>query len=98
MKFVTWNLPIKAVPNRPLKGSTWILTPANLSSLWVTATLMWIGGLGGLIVGLLLSTGLYGAKLAGFGVGHTGTGVILGLIPFIVVFLASALAFPSKGE
>ncbi|GAF26415.1 galactokinase [Moorella thermoacetica Y72] len=45
-----------------------------------------------------MSTGLYGAKLAGFGVGHTGTGVILGLIPFIVVFLASALAFPSKGE
>lgn len=78
-----------------------VMDPEDISTVkspTLGLALMWIGGLGGLIVGLLLSTGLYGAKLAGFGAGHTGTGVVLGLIPFIVIFLASALAFPSKGD
>lgn len=78
---------------------TEVMDPEDISTVKSPAlglALMWIGGLGGLIVGLLISTGIYGAKLAGFGVGRTGPAVILGVLPFVILFLASALAFPSK--
>lgn len=50
-----------------------------------------LGGFGGLIMGLLLSTGLYGAYLFSFGIGSTGGGVILGVLPFIILFLIGCL-------
>lgn len=50
-----------------------------------------VGGFGGLITGLLLSTGLYDASLFSFGIGSTGGGVILGVLPFIILFLIGCL-------
>jgi energy-coupling factor transport system substrate-specific component len=48
--------------------------------------LTWIGGLGGLIVGLYASTSLYGAGIgAAFGRGSIGPVVIFGLVPFVAL-------------
>ncbi len=48
--------------------------------------LTWIGGLGGLLVGLWASVNLYGSGLgAAFGRGSIGPVVIFGLIPFVVL-------------
>ena len=49
---------------------------------------MWIGGLGGLIIGLALSTGLYKEAFFTFGQGSTSFTVVLLVLPFILVFLA----------
>ncbi len=51
--------------------------------------LTWIGGLGGLIVGLWASTSLYGAGIgAAFGRGSIGPAVIFGLVPFVALIYA----------
>lgn len=55
------------------------------------AGLVWIGGLGGLIAGLLCSTGFYGAVLFKFGMGSVGPGVILAVSPFLLIFLLGCL-------
>ncbi len=55
------------------------------------AALMWIGGLGGLLAGLALSMGLGGGELFRFGVGSASTGVVAGVIPFLVAYLAGCL-------
>lgn len=53
----------------------------------IANALIVIGSLGALIAGLAISTGFYGAEFAKFGVGATGSGVILGVLPFIIVML-----------
>ncbi len=50
---------------------------------WLGVALMWVGGLGGLIAGELLSTGLYA--------GTTGIGVVAGMLPFLLLFLLGAV-------
>ncbi len=50
---------------------------------WLGVSLMWVGGLGGLVAGEALSTGLYA--------GTTGTGVVAGMLPFLLLFLIGAL-------
>lgn len=55
------------------------------------ALLMWIGGMGGLIVGLLLSTGIYGAVPFAFGMGKAGGAVVMGVLPFLVLFFVGCL-------
>ncbi len=51
---------------------------------FVGAALMVIGAVGGLVIGLGISTGLYGQRLFGFGVGAKGgVGVWLGVLPFL---------------
>jgi len=50
---------------------------------WVGASLMWVGGMGALVGGTLLSAGLYA--------GGTGTGVVAGTAPFLLLFLLGAL-------
>ena len=57
----------------------------------VGQTLTWAGAFGGLVVGLLISTGAYGAKLAGFGAGSYGVGVQIGLVPFIIALVVGCL-------
>jgi energy-coupling factor transport system substrate-specific component len=57
----------------------------------IGALLMWVGGLGALILGIGLSTGLYGAHLFTFGMGKAGGGVVFGVLPFLVVFLIGCL-------
>ena len=52
---------------------------------------MWIGGLGGLVIGLIASTGIYGAILFKFGAGTVGSGVVLAVLPFLVLFLIGCL-------
>ena len=52
------------------------------------ALLIGLGALGALVSGLALSTGLYGAPLLAFGGGTVGTGVVWGVLPFLLLFLA----------
>ena len=69
---------------------TEILSPDEISRArypWLGALLMWIGGLGGLVTGILLSTGLYASLPFHFGAGTTGYAVALGVLPFLLVFL-----------
>jgi len=55
------------------------------------ALFMWGGGLGGLIAGLALSTGLYGAVPFTFGAGTVGGAVVLGVLPFLAFFFLGCL-------
>lgn len=57
----------------------------------VSQALLWVGGMGGLIAGLLISTNAYGARMAAFGAGATGQGVIWGVLPFIIALLLGAI-------
>jgi len=49
--------------------------------------LMWIGGLGGLVTGLSISTGIYGSSLLLTTTGTVGSMVIYSVIPFLLLFL-----------
>ena len=51
-------------------------------------TLIWIGGIGGLVSGILISTGIYGASLLGTAGGTVGHMVTLAVTPFLIVLLA----------
>ena len=52
----------------------------------IGAILMIVGAIGGLIVGLGISTGLYGQQLFQFGAGTTAqVGVWLGVLPFLIL-------------
>jgi energy-coupling factor transport system substrate-specific component len=65
---------------------TEILEPDEISRAarpWIGATLMWIGGLGGFVVGVSIATGLYS--------GTTGVGVVAGVFPFLVLFILGCL-------
>lgn len=54
---------------------------------FIGAILVWSGGLFGLILGILLSVNIYQAVPFQFGVGTFGTTVVLGVLPFIIIFL-----------
>jgi energy-coupling factor transport system substrate-specific component len=63
------------------------------------AALMIIGSLGGLIVGLGISTGLYGQQLFQFGAGATkGVGVWLGVLPFLVLIGISSFMLSGREQ
>ena len=55
------------------------------------ALCIWIGALGGLIIGFLLSTGLYHGQLFQFAKGTAGSGVVLGVLPFLILFFIGCL-------
>jgi energy-coupling factor transport system substrate-specific component len=57
----------------------------------IGALCIWIGALGGLIVGFLLSTGLYQGQLFQFAKGTTGSGVVLGALPFLLLFFLGCI-------
>jgi energy-coupling factor transport system substrate-specific component len=63
--------------------------------------LMWIGGLGGLIVGLALGLGLYeqGLAAAGFATGGAGTvGIGIGLIPFLILIIVASFMLGGREQ
>jgi len=69
---------------------TEIMDPAEISRAsrpWVGGVLMWIGGIGALVVGVGISTGLYAALPFQFGTGTTGMGVVAGVLLFLVLFV-----------
>jgi energy-coupling factor transport system substrate-specific component len=73
---------------------TEILDPAELAPParpWVGALLMWIGGIGALVTGILISTGLYASLPFQFGTGSTGLGVALGVLPSLILFVIGCL-------
>jgi energy-coupling factor transport system substrate-specific component len=55
------------------------------------ALCIWTGALGGLIIGFLLSTGLYHGHLFQFAKGTAGSGVVLGVLPFLILFFIGCL-------
>ena len=54
---------------------------------WLGALLMWAGGVGALLAGILLSTGVYASLPFHVGAGTTGYGVALGVLPFLLLFI-----------
>jgi energy-coupling factor transport system substrate-specific component len=63
--------------------------------------LMWIGGLGALIVGLALGLGLYeqGLAAAGFTAGGAGTvGIGIGLIPFLILIIVASFMLGGREQ
>ena len=63
--------------------------------------LMWIGGLGGLIVGLALGLGLYeqGLAAAGFATGGAGAvGIGIGLIPFLILIIVASFMLGGREQ
>ncbi len=58
---------------------------------WVGALLMWIGGIGAILSGILISTGLYASLPFQFGTGSTGLGVALGVLPSLILFVIGCL-------
>jgi energy-coupling factor transport system substrate-specific component len=73
---------------------TEIMEPDEISHTarpWVGAALMWIGGMGALIVGVVISTGFHAALPFEFGTGTTGVGVVAGVLPFLLLFVLGCL-------
>jgi energy-coupling factor transport system substrate-specific component len=63
-----------------------IMEPGEISRArrpWIGAILMWIGGVGGLVVGVSIAARLYG--------GATGIGVVAGVFPFLVLLVLGCL-------
>jgi len=63
--------------------------------------LMWVGGLGGLIVGLALGLGLYeqGLAAAGFATGGAGgVGIGIGLIPFLILIIVASFMLGGREQ
>jgi energy-coupling factor transport system substrate-specific component len=63
--------------------------------------LMWVGGLGGLIVGLALGLGLYeqGFAAAGFATGGQGAlGIGLGLVPFLILIIVASFMLGGREQ
>jgi energy-coupling factor transport system substrate-specific component len=58
---------------------------------WMGVLLMWIGGIGALVVGVAVSTGLYASLPFQFGTGSTGFGTVLAILPLLVVFVIGCL-------
>ena len=57
----------------------------------IGAALMWIGGMGAVVVGLAISTGLHAALPFTFGTGTTGIGVVAAVFPFLLLFVLGCL-------
>jgi len=65
----------------------------------VGALLMAVGAIGGLIVGLGISTGLYGQQLFQFGVGDTAqVGVWLGVLPFLALIVIASFMLSGQEQ
>ncbi len=63
--------------------------------------LMWIGGLGGLIVGLIIGLGLYeqGLAAAGFAAGgQGGLAIGIGLIPFLILIVVASFMLGGREQ
>ena len=58
---------------------------------WMGVLLMWIGGVGALVVGVLVSTGLYASLPFQFGTGATGVATVAAVLPFLIVFVIGCL-------
>lgn len=58
---------------------------------WMGALLMWIGGIGALVVGVLVSTGLYASLPFQFGTGTTGLATVAAVLPPLIVFVIGCL-------
>jgi energy-coupling factor transport system substrate-specific component len=58
---------------------------------WIGALLMWIGGVGALVVGVLVSTGLYASLPFQFGTGTTGVATVAAILPLLIVFVIGCL-------
>jgi energy-coupling factor transport system substrate-specific component len=73
---------------------TEIMEPGDISHAahpWIGAALMWIGAVGGLVVGVAISTGAHAALPFHFGTGTTGLGVVAGVLPFLVLLVLGCL-------
>jgi energy-coupling factor transport system substrate-specific component len=71
-----------------------IMEPAEISRAaqpWMGVVLMWIGGIGALVVGVLVSTGLYASLPFHFGTGSTGLGTVAAVLPLLIVFVIGCL-------
>jgi energy-coupling factor transport system substrate-specific component len=87
-------------------GLLWteIMRPDEVSAGWFQTlgnVLMWIGGIGGLVVGLVLGLGLYqqGLAAAGFASGGQGQlGIGLGLIPFLILILVASFMLGGREQ
>lgn len=65
----------------------------------VGAILAIIGALGGLVIGVGISTGLYGQALFQFGAGAKGqVGVWLGVLPFLVLLLLGSIMMSGREQ
>jgi energy-coupling factor transport system substrate-specific component len=63
--------------------------------------LMWVGGIGALVVGLVLGLGLYeqGLAAAGFATGGAGgVGIGLGLIPFLILIVVASFMLGGREQ
>jgi energy-coupling factor transport system substrate-specific component len=63
--------------------------------------LMWVGGLGGLIVGLIIGLGLYEQGLAAAGFvagGQGGLGIGLGLVPFLILIVVASFMLGGREQ
>jgi energy-coupling factor transport system substrate-specific component len=61
--------------------------------------LMIVGALGGLILGVLISTGVYGQAIGQFGAGTTGqVGVWLGVAPFLLMILVASVLLSGREQ
>ena len=73
---------------------TEIMEPDEISRAaqpWMGVVLMWIGGIGALVVGVLVSTGLYASLPFRFGTGSTGLGTVAAVLPLLIVFVIGCL-------
>jgi len=65
----------------------------------IGALLMIVGAIGGLVVGLGISTGLYGQQLFQFGVGDTAqVGVWLGVLPFLALIVIASFMLSGQEQ
>lgn len=65
----------------------------------IGSILMIVGALGGLIVGLGISTGLYGQQLFAFGEGSSGqVGVWLGVLPFLILIVVASFMLSGREQ
>ena len=65
----------------------------------IGAILMTVGALGGLIVGLGISTGLYGQQLFQFGAGEAAkVGVWLSVLPFLLMIIAASFMLSGREQ
>jgi energy-coupling factor transport system substrate-specific component len=62
--------------------------------------LVWVGGIGALVVGLVLGLGLYdqGLAAAGFATGAAGLTLGLILIPFLALIVAGSLMLGGREQ
>jgi energy-coupling factor transport system substrate-specific component len=58
---------------------------------WIGALMMWIGGVGALVVGVLVSTGWYSSLPFQFGSGSTGLVTVVAILPLLILFVLGCL-------